>query len=276
MDKKFVIFDGSALLHRAWHALPPLTNKKGELLNVVYGFAMIFLKVLKDLKPDYLAVTFDRKEPTFRHKEFKEYKANRVKQVDEFYKQFPRVKELLETFNVPIFEKAGFEADDLIGTISEKAGKEGFDKIIVTGDLDTLQLIDDKTKVYTLRKGITDTVIYDFDAVKQRYGLKPEQMIDYKALRGDPSDNIIGVKGVGEKTAGDLLKEFGSLENIYKFLEKEDSKKVKISDRVRALLLEQKKEALLSKRLVTIVRDIPMELNLALRMIINISIFAMQ
>lgn len=214
---KFIIIDGNALLHRAWHALPPLFTKKGELINVVYGFTMIFLRVLKELKPTHFVVTFDKKAPTFRHEIFKEYKAQRIKQSDEFYNQIPRVKELLEAFNIPIFEKEGYEADDLIGTIATQLTiiNPLIEIIIVTGDLDLLQLIDKNINVCTLKKGITETIIYDEKAVKERYGLEPKQMIDFKALRGDPSDNILGVKGIGEKTATDLLKNFGTLEKIY-------------------------------------------------------------
>lgn len=173
--------------------------------------------MFKELKPDYVAVTFDRREPTFRHKEFKEYKAQRKKQPDELYNQIPRLKEVIETFGVPIYEKAGYEADDVIGAICENktVNNPEIDSIIVTGDLDTLQLVDDNTKVYTLKRGITDTVIYDEKAVKQRYGLTPGQLIDFKALKGDQSDNIPGVKGIGEKTALEMIQEFGSLENLY-------------------------------------------------------------
>ncbi|TSC95749.1 MAG: DNA polymerase I [Parcubacteria group bacterium Athens1014_10] len=263
MAKKFVIVDGHALLHRAWHAIPPLSNKKGELLNAVYGFTLIFLKALRDLKPDYLAVAFDRKEPTFRHQECKEYKATRVKQAQEFYDQIPIVKKLLNAFNVSIFEKAGYEADDLIGALSKKGEIEGFENIIVTGDLDALQLVNEKTRVFTLKKGIVDTVIYNQKAVQERYGgLKPEQLIDFKALKGDPSDNIAGVKGIGEKTAIELIKTFGSLENLYKFLEGKIIKKYEITERIKKLLLERKKDAFLSKKLVTIIKDVPIDINL--------------
>jgi len=259
--KKFVIIDTPALLHRAWHAIPLLKDKNGRVVNAVYGFASIFLKAVGDLKPDYVALTFDRKEPTFRHKEFKEYKAQRIRQPQEFYDQFPLAKELAAAFGIPVFEMAGFEADDLIGTITDLAEKDkDVESIVVTGDLDTLQLVDDQTKVLSLKKGVTDTVLYDEAAVKERYGLKPDELIDYKALRGDPSDNIPGVRGIGEKGAAELIKEFGSLEKIYKYLE--GKKTDKISERTAKLLREQHKEALVSKRLVTIVRDVPIEFNL--------------
>jgi DNA polymerase-1 len=261
---KFIIIDGNALLHRAWHALPPLYTKKGELVNVVYGFAMIFLKVLKELNPTHFVVVFDRKAPTFRHKIFEKYKAQRVKQPDEFYNQFPRVKELLEVFNIPVFEKDGYEADDLIGTISNQLTminlKSPIETIIVTGDLDTLQLINENTKVYTLKKGITETIIYDAKTVQERYNLSPKQMIDFKALRGDPSDNILGVKGIGEKTAVDLLKKFGNLEKIYEIALKATNDQIK--DKIKRTLLEHKDEAFLSKKLVTILKDAPIQIEL--------------
>ncbi len=262
--EKFVIFDGNALVHRAWHALPPLTTRDGMLVNAVYGFTTIFLRVLKELKPKYVAVTFDRAEPTFRHKEFKAYKAQRQKQPQEFYDQIPLIKEIVEAFNLPIYEVAGYEADDIIGTVTKKIAVDypELETIIVTGDLDTLQLINEHTRVYTLKHGLVDTIIYDVVAVKERYGLKPEQMIDYKALRGDPSDNIPGVKGIGEKIAAELIKNFGSLDNLYKELKK-DSKKVKtITPKVQELLLKFKAEAYLSQKLVSIVRNIKFSFKL--------------
>jgi len=257
--EKFVIIDGNALIHRAWHALPPtLQTKSGEIVNAVYGFTMILLKVLKDLKPEYLAVTFDLKAPTFRHQEYKEYKATRVKQADELYAQFPRIKEVVRAFNIPIYEKEGFEADDVIATLVKDKQVEKIKSIIVTGDLDTLQLVDENTEVYTMHKGIADSVTYDINQVKERFeGLTPKQMVDYKALRGDPSDNIPGVKGIGEKGAINLLKEFKTLENLYQNL---DSKR--ISERYQKLLVENEKDALLSQRLCRLVEDVPIEFDL--------------
>ncbi|MBI2459562.1 MAG: hypothetical protein HYV53_03360 [Parcubacteria group bacterium] len=207
--KKFMIIDGNALIHRSFHALPPLTTKTGEMVNAVYGFTAVLLKALREFKPDYVALTLDRKEKTFRHERFAGYKATRVKAPDELYAQIPRIKEIARVFNIPIFELAGFEADDLIGTLANKVD-DAVEKIIVTGDMDTLQLVNDHTKVFTIKRGLTDSMIYDSGAVKVRYGLSPEQMIDFKALRGDPSDNIPGVKGIGEKTAVELLQEFGT------------------------------------------------------------------
>ncbi len=256
--EKFVIFDGNALVHRAWHALPPLTTREGMLVNAVYGFTTIFLRVLKELKPKYVAVTFDRREPTFRHQEFKAYKAQRQKQSQEFYDQIPLIKEIVAAFNLPIYEVPGFEADDIIGTVTKIISSEypELESIIVTGDLDTLQLVDEHTKVYTLKHGLVDTITYDQKAVKERYGLEPQQLIDYKSLRGDPSDNIPGVKGIGEKTAAELIKNFGNLDNLYKELEKDSKKTKALKPSVKELLLHNKKEAYLSKKLVSIVRNV--------------------
>jgi len=255
--KKLVLIDGNAIIHRAYHALPPLTTKKGELVNAVYGFTSVLLKVISEIKPDYILATFDLKEPTFRHIEYKEYKATRVKAPDELYAQFDRVKEVVRAFNIPIFEMAGFEADDVIGTMAHQAEKiEGVENVIVTGDLDTLQLINDKTKVYALRRGMSDTTIYDDAAVQERYGLKPDQMIDYKGLRGDPSDNIPGVKGIGEKTAIELLQKYGTIENVYQKLSE-------IKGALHDKLGRDKAQALLSKRLAIIQKNVPVKLDLS-------------
>ncbi|OGY52584.1 MAG: DNA polymerase I, partial [Candidatus Buchananbacteria bacterium RIFCSPHIGHO2_02_FULL_45_11b] len=258
--EKFVVIDGNALIHRAWHALPPtLTTKSGEVVNAVYGFTMILLRVLKDLKPDYLAVTFDLAAPTFRHKEYKEYKAQRVKQADELYAQFPRIKEVTRAFNIPVYEKEGFEADDVIATLVCDPAVEKIQSVIVTGDLDTLQLVDENTEVYTMHKGLSDTITYGIAEVKKRFdGLTPAQMVDYKALRGDPSDNIPGVKGIGEKGAITLLKDFKTLENLYQHLDSE-----KIAERYKKLLKEHEKDALFSKKLSRLVKDAPIDFKLA-------------
>lgn len=260
--KKLIIFDGNAIIHRSFHAIPlSLITSGGELVNAVYGFASLLLKVMKELKPDYVAVAFDMRGPTFRHKQYKEYKATRVKAPQELYDQIERVHEVVEAFNIPIYELSGFEADDIIGTVTKEVDS-GIEKVIVTGDMDTLQLVDDDTKVYTLKQSIADTILYDAAAVKERYGLTPEQMIDYKGLRGDPSDNIPGVKGIGEKTAVELLKEFKTLDQLYMALEKETPKAMKIKERIRKLLTEQKKEALMSRELATIKRDTPISFKL--------------
>lgn len=254
---RFMIIDGNALVHRAFHALPPLSTKEGMLVNAVYGFTTVLMKALKELQPAYAAVTFDLPGGTFRDELYKDYKAQRIKQPQELYDQLPLVKEVVRAFGIPVVEKQGFEADDVIATLCQVPGirEQVLEKIIVTGDMDTLQLVDVQTKVYSFRKGFSDTVIYDETAVQERYGLKPNQIVDYKALRGDPSDNIPGVKGVGEKTATELLQQFGTLEEIYKNVQK-------ISGRVGELLQQHRAEALLGKKLVTLVRDIPVDVSL--------------
>lgn len=263
--EKFIIIDGNALIHRAFHALPPLTTKDGRLMNAAYGFTTILLKALKDLKPDYIAVTFDLKGPTFRHEQYVDYKATRKKQPDELYDQIPIVKDIVKAFNIKIFEKTGFEADDVIGTLCKhkQVDRPEMLSLIVTGDMDTLQLVDDNTQVFTLRKGMSDTIIYDVKGVKEKYnGLLPGQMIDYKALRGDVSDNIPGVKGIGEKTAIDLLLKFKTLENLYQEIEKNSGKAQSIKERIRNLLVEFKSDALMSKDLATIRQNVEIDFNL--------------
>lgn len=255
--KKVVIIDGNALIHRSFHALPPtITTKDGEVVNAVYGFTSGLLKSIKDLKPDYLVATFDLKGPTFRHKKFKEYKATRTKAPDELYSQIPRVKEVVKAFNIPIYEVPAFEADDVIGTICKQVGDD-LDKVIVTGDMDILQLIDKTTKVYRMSKGVSDYVLFGEKEVVDKYNIKASQVIDYKALRGDASDNIPGVKGVGDKTATTLLSEFKTLDGIYK-----NVKSDKIKPRVQGLLKDNKDNAYLSYDLATIVLDAPIEFKL--------------
>lgn len=259
--QKLIIIDSNALIHRAFHALPPtMTNEKGQPTNAVYGFTTIFLKAIKDLKPDYIAACFDRKEKTFRHEAYESYKATRVKQPDELYEQMPLVKEVLKAFGVPIYEKSGFEADDLIGTICalKSVDRPDIDSIVLTGDADCLQLVDYNTFVLSPHKGLSETLLYTEEEVKNKYGgLMPNQLIDYKALRGDPSDNIPGVKGIGEKGAIELLLNFKTLEGIYKNLESDT-----IRNRTRELLQEHEKDAIMSKSLATIVRDAPIDFKL--------------
>ena len=258
-----IIIDGNALIHRSFHALPTTMKRQdGKTTNAVYGFTSFLLKAIQEFKPRYAVVTFDEAAPTFRHEAYVEYKANRVKAPDELYEQIPLAREVLEAFEIPIFSKAGFEADDLIGTICQKVKKEkGLVSYIITGDMDTLQLVDDKVKVYTMSRGLSDPVIYDADKIKERYGLLPTQVIDYKALRGDPGDNIPGVKGIGEKTAVGLLNEYGTLENLYKNLDAAEKEK-KASPRIISLLREQKESAFFSQELATIDIKAPLEFDL--------------
>jgi len=260
-EKKLIIIDAQAVLHRAWHALPPLTNPQGQTVNAVYGFTSLLLKLIREQEPLYLAVAFDTKAPTFRHKEYKEYKAGREKQPNEFYDQIPLTKNLLKSFDFPVFEKDGFEADDLIGTIIKKMGKQypEINSLIVTGDLDLCQLIDKNTFVYFIRQGISQIKIYGIKEVKERFELSPEQLIDFKALKGDPSDNIKGLEGVGEKTALSLIQKFKNLESIYSHLEKCLIKKQGICEIRTGLakhLWENKTHVFREKKLVKIETNI--------------------
>ena len=264
--KTLLIIDANSIIHRAWHALPPLTTPKGEDARAVYGFFLVFFKVLKEFKPDYIAVAFDAPGPTNRKKTFSEYKAKRVKAPDELYAQIPPIKEALRELGIPVYEKQGFEADDYIGTVVTLAARRQIhppvETIIVSGDQDAFQLIDEKTKVYTMRKGIQDTVLYDEKAVEKKFGgLKPTQIIDYKALRGDPSDNIPGVTGIGEKIAIELLNKFGSLENLYALLEAGEVEG-KIKPRIAKLLADYKEQAFLSQQLATIEKNAPIDFRL--------------
>lgn len=256
----FVLIDSNAVMHRAFHALPPLTAKGGQLVSVVYGFTAVLLKIIKDLRPDYVACAFDVAGGTFRDEIFAQYKAGRQKPDQEFYDQIDGVKEVVRAMNVPLFEMPGFEADDVIGTLAQKIGAQA-DVYIATGDMDAMQLVGEKVKVYAFKKGISETVIYDANKVEERYGITPGQVVDYKALRGDASDNIPGIKGVGEKTATALLQEFGSLENLYARIDagKAGTLKPKLLEK----LVAGKGDAFLSRELATIRRDVPLEFDLA-------------
>ncbi len=259
MKNRLIILDGNAILHRAWHAMPPLATKDGRVVSAAYGFTVMLMKVLKDLKPTHLAVTFDLPGGTFRHEAFAAYKAHRVEQPDELYAQIPMVKEVLAGFHLPVYEMPGFEADDVIGTLSAKAPKDT-EVIIVTGDRDTLQLVDERTSIYTQRKGMSDIVVYDEAAVKERYGLAPSQMIDYKAMCGDPSDNLPGLKGIGDKGATELLKKYGTIEKIYAAVKKSPND---FKPRTLQALIDGEKDVPLSKKMVTIVRDLPLAFSVA-------------
>ena len=231
-------------------------------------FFLVFFRAIKEFEPDFVVAAFDLPGATFRHKKYKKYKANRPKTPDELASQIPIIKDILKRFNVPIFEKQGYEADDVIGTISKSVPKKQvfpeIETIIITGDLDILQLVDKNTKSYTLRKGVKDIILYDEEAVKDKYqGLIPEQLIDYKALRGDPSDNIRGVTGIGEKTAIFLDKEFDNLDNIYKEIDENSQKARKLKPFLKEKLLNYKEQAYISKMLVQIRYDAPIDFKLA-------------
>jgi len=260
MDKPLlVLFDGNALLHRAFHALPPLTlRKSGEMVGAVYGFAQMLLKVINELKPSHYAIAFDMKGPTFRHKLFDQYKAQRPETPQELVGQLGRVRELVEAFNIPIFEMESYEADDLLGTLSHQASDKDIETIIVTGDADAMQLVSPKVKVLypKPRRAFSDTTLFDEAAVKEKYGVKPEQITDLKGLVGDPSDNIPGVSGVGAKTAVKLIEQFGSVEGIYEHIGEIEPEKL------QALLKENEAIARQSKELATIVTQMPVKLKL--------------
>ena len=255
------------MIHRSFHALPPLTTPKGEPINAVYGLSSILLKILREHQPDYVAAAFDRPEPTFRDKMYKEYKAHRPPTANELVSQLQKAHETFEKFGIKVVEKAGFEADDIVGTLAEmfkdsetlrRAQGDNFELkvIIFSGDKDNLQLVDDKVFVELLKTGVSKTVTYDKALFLQDYGFAPEQLVDYKALVGDASDNIPGVTGIGPKGATDLIKEYGSVEKIYEevgLIPKEV---------LRKKLEAGRESAFLSKKLARIKRDVPLEITL--------------
>ena len=266
-DKKIlVLLDVHAILHRAYHALPDFTSSSGEPTGALYGVSAMLIKIIRELKPDYIAACYDLPEPTFRHEAYKEYKKGRAKAEDGLIHQIKRSNDIFKAFGIPIYSKAGFEADDILGTIVQQVKKQkNIKTIIASGDMDTMQLVDDdNVLVYTLKKGINDTVIYNEKAVVERFGFTPSLLADFKGLRGDPSDNIIGIAGIGEKTATTLIQNFGTLEDIYKKLKKDESVFVKagIKPRMINLLKEGEEEAMFSKTLATIKPDVPIEFSL--------------
>lgn len=265
--KKLLVIDGNAIVHRAYHALPPMQTKTGEITNAVYGFCLMFLKAINEIKPDYVAACFDVKGPTFRHKQFKEYKAKRVKAPDELYSQIGVVKDVLNAFSVPVFEQQGYEADDLIATVCFLMQKKQISPkpeiVILSGDMDNLQLVSETVKVYTMRKGIKDTVLYGIKEVKERYdGLLPSQVVDYKALRGDLSDNIPGITGIGEKTAIQILKNFNSLDNLYKEVEKNSGKAQTLKPNLLQKIRDYKDQAFISQKLAQMDNKAPIDFSL--------------
>ncbi len=249
--KKLILIDANSLIHRAFHAIPPFTAPDGSPSGALYGLSSLLLNICRTERPDMAAAAFDRPEPTFRKEAFAEYKAHRPKAPDELVSQLIAAHDVFTAFGIPTFEVPGFEADDIIGTLAErfKSDRE-IETVILTGDLDALQLVDDgRVLVEILKKGVSETVIYDEAMVEERYGLKPEQLPDYKGFVGDASDNIPGVKGMGPKTAQALIARYGSLERIYSDMPETDPAAKKA--------LPFKKEALFSKHLATIRRDTP-------------------
>lgn len=253
--KRLVLVDGHALLHRAFHAMPDLTTSKGERVEAIYGFLRMLLKVIDDLRPSHLAITFDRPVPTFRHKMFAKYQAQRPPMEESLKSQQKRLHQVIQTMEIPIYEVDGYEADDLIGTLADQAVANGGETVIVTGDRDILQLVrGEKIKVYMPKKGLSNPIVWNEKAFVKKYGFKPEQLVDFKGLTGDSSDNYPGVAGVGEKTAKKLLVKYASLEEIYKH-------RNKVEEKIRKKLISGKENAFLSKQLAQIRYDAPVELT---------------
>jgi len=284
--KTLVLLDAHAIIHRAYHALPEFLSSKGEPTGALYGLSSMLMKIVTDLKPDYMIACYDLPQKTFRHIAYDAYKAGRAKTADSLILQLKNSRQIFDAFNVPIYDAPGFEADDVLGTIVEKfyphpafpyvgggaKGGGGINIIIASGDMDTMQLVNDKkVQVYTLKKGINETILYDEEAVINRFGFKPELLPDYKGLRGDPSDNIIGIKGIGEKTATTLITTFGTIEEIYKKIsaqggpasggknDEELAKEMGISPRILELLKNNEEEALFSKTLAQIKTNVPID-----------------
>ena len=255
MNKTLVIIDGNSIINRAFYALPEMSNKEGLKTNAIYGFTNILLKIIDTYNPTHISVAFDRKAPTFRHIEFKEYKAGRKKMPDELREQFEPLKDLLDKFNIHRLEIDGYEADDIIGTVSKIAEDNGFKVYIVTGDKDAIQLASNKTTTLITKKGVGEVEEYDYDSVIEKYEMTPTQFIDLKGLMGDKSDNIPGVPGIGEKTGIKLIKEFSSIEGIFDNIDS-------IKGSTKKKLEENKELAIMSKKLATIIRDVPVEFNL--------------
>jgi DNA polymerase-1 len=255
--ERLMLLDGNGLIYRGYYALPPLTTSKGELVNAVFGFCSIVLRGIQDIRPDYVAVAFDLGKPTFRHEAYAEYKATRQRMPDDLRDQFPKVREVVAALRIPVYELEGFEADDVIGTLTVQAEDRGLDTTIVTGDLDMLQLVTDRTRLMTTRSGVQNTVIYDPARIAERYGLRPDQMVDYKSLKGDSTDNIPGVPGVGEKTASALIAKWGTLDAVFEHLDEVTPVKL------REPLAEARDRVLASRELMRIVRDVPVTLDLA-------------
>ena len=258
MSEKIVLIDGHSILNRAFYGIPDLTNGEGLHTNAVYGFLNIMFKILDEEKAQYLAVAFDLKAPTFRHKMFEAYKGTRKPMPEELHQQVPVMKEMLTAMKVPLLMKEGYEADDLLGTVAKRAEAEGLDVSIVSGDRDLLQLATDKTKIRIPKTKRTGTEIEDYNAseVKEKYLVTPKEFIDVKALMGDASDNIPGIPGVGEKTATKIIAEYGSIENAYGHLEEIKPNKARES------LREHYDMAQLSKTLAAIDTDSPVEFSL--------------
>lgn len=283
--KNLVLIDSNAIIHRSYHALPKsMSNRAGLMTNVVYGYATTLLRVLEEIKPEYVVACFDLSGPTFRHEAYKEYKATRVKADQELYDQIPLVREFLDCLNIKVFEQAGFEADDCIGTIVDKVKNDSNDIniYIVTGDKDIFQLLNGKVFVYWLKKGLSDTAIVDSDKIKEEFNLHPGDFIDLKALAGDSSDNIPGIPGIGPKTATELIIKFDNLVKLYERVDaefannncaaepiedeetiKKISRTLDIKERTLRLLCQYREQAFMSQHLATINKKVPLSFSLS-------------
>ncbi len=252
VKQRFVVIDGNHLIHRAFYAIQnPLKTSSGEQTNAIYGFASMLLNIIEVEKPDYIAMTFDEKAPTFRHDMQKDYKGTRKKAPDELYAQIPRIHEMVRAFEMPIYSKEGFEADDMMGTLAKEAAEEqGMEVYIVTGDMDAMQLITPDVRVAFPHKGYREPIIYDRQRVKEKYGIEPEQVVDYKAMMGDSSDNIKGVPGIGPKGALQLLNEYSTLDGIYEHIDE-------ITGGIHDKLVSGKDDAYFSQKMARIVTDVP-------------------
>jgi len=248
MSDTIVLIDGHALVFRAYYGVPNLTSPKGELVNAVHGFTSMLFKAWRELQPRYVIATFDYSSNTFRKAKYPDYKGTRGPQPDGLGPQFPRIFELLDCMSIPVYSLEGYEADDLLGTLSKQAEEKDLQVVILTGDMDALQLVSPQTRVLTSRRGFSDTVLYDVAAVQERYGFDPPHIPDFKALRGDTSDNIPGVPGIGDKTASKLVAQFGTVENLLDHLDEVPAKQ-------RATIEPLHDQILMAKDLATIVRD---------------------
>lgn len=269
--ERLILIDGNAILHRAYHALPPLTNRNGELVNAVYGFSSMLLRILDELKPKYIIVSFDTGKVSFRNEEFVGYKANRPKMDEELVGQIEKVYKVVEAFNIPIYTADGYEADDVIATLARQAeeqgelgGKEGQEKLetlIVTGDKDLMQLVNGKVKLYMPTKGLSEAQIVGEKEVEEKMGVSPAEIVDFKGLVGDPSDNYPGVPGIGPKTAIKLLEKYGTVEEIYRQIGEGDKGFEGFGESTITKLKEGKESAFLSKKLATVLKDVPVDLD---------------
>lgn len=255
-QKRLVVIDGNHLIHRAFYAIQsPMHTSKGEQTNATYGFTSMLLNIIEHEKPNYIAMTFDEKAPTFRHDEHEGYKATRKKAPDELYEQIPRIHEMVKSFSIPIYSKEGYEADDMMGTIAVTAKEQGIDTYVVTGDMDALQLINGNVHVVFPHKGYRDPIVFDKEKVVEKYGITPGQVVDYKALMGDSSDNIKGVEGIGPVGAVKLLNEYKTLDGIYEHLDE-------ITGGIHDKLKAGKEDAYFSQRMARIVTDVPNDFTL--------------